>query len=184
MTVTVANKIACIGGGYWGKNLVRNFNDLGYLSWVCEMDPDRRAHLMADYPTARFTESVDQVLADPEVVGVAIATPAETHNEMVRQALLAGKDVFVEKPLCLSVEDGKQLIALASERRRTTLARPCTVPGEAAMPVMTSASRLGSGGMPNIFMSPTPKGSSLGGGGSPMIAAGMTCDHISISDLR
>src|SRR5207245_2195571 len=103
------HKIACIGAGYWGKNLVRNFTDLGVLAWVCESDPSTRAHLAAAYPTARFTDALDQVLADPEIAGVAIATPAETHGELVRWALLAGKDVLVEKPLSISLEEGQQL---------------------------------------------------------------------------
>jgi len=117
----VATKIACIGAGYWGKNLVRNFNDLGALSRVCEVDPERRAHLAAAYPTATFTDTVDHVLADPEIAGVAIATPAETHGELVRRALLAGKDVFVEKPLCLFVEEGQRLVALAAEKGRVLM---------------------------------------------------------------
>src|SRR5438876_4066618 len=119
--MTAPHKIACIGAGYWGKNLVRNFSDLGVLAWVCDLDPDRRAHLAAAYPMARFTAAVDQVLADPEVAGVVIATPAETHGELVRRALLAGKDVLVEKPLCLSVEEGQKLVALASERHRVLM---------------------------------------------------------------
>lgn len=119
--MTVAGKIACMGAGYWGKNLIRNFNDLGVLSWVCELDPHRRAHFAAAYPALRFTDAVDQVLTDPEVAGVAIATPAETHGELARWALLAGKDVLVEKPLCLSVEEGRQLVALASERGRVLM---------------------------------------------------------------
>lgn len=121
MTNFVARNIACIGVGYWGKNLLRNFNDLGVLSWVCELDPDRRAHFAGVYPRAKFTDSVEQVLADPKVAGVAIATPAETHGALVRQALLADKDVFVEKPLCLSVDEGERLIALASERQRVLM---------------------------------------------------------------
>ena len=99
------NKIACIGAGYWGKNLVRNFNELGVLSWVCDADPHRRAQLAMEYPDARLTDAVDQVLSDPDVAGVAIATPAVTHADLVQRALLAGKDVFVEKPLSLSVEE-------------------------------------------------------------------------------
>jgi UDP-2-acetamido-3-amino-2,3-dideoxy-glucuronate N-acetyltransferase len=121
MAITLTNKIGCIGAGYWGKNLIRNFNDLGALSWVCELDSNRRAHLADEYPTARFTEAVDDVLADPAVAGVAIATPAETHGELVQRALLAGKDVFVEKPLCLSVEEGQKLVTLAAERRRVLM---------------------------------------------------------------
>ena len=117
----VTHKIACIGAGYWGKNLVRNFTDLGVLAWVCESDPSTRAHLAAAYPTVRFTDAVDQILADPEVTGVAIATPAETHNELARRALLAGKDVLVEKPLSLSIEEGRQLVALACERQHVLM---------------------------------------------------------------
>jgi UDP-2-acetamido-3-amino-2,3-dideoxy-glucuronate N-acetyltransferase len=116
--MTITTKIACIGGGYWGKNLIRNFNDLGALSWVCEIDPATCDDLKQKYRGVRFAESVDQVLADSTVAGVVLATPAVTHGELVRQALLADKDVFVEKPLCLSVEEGKKLVALASERRR------------------------------------------------------------------
>ena len=115
--MTITNKIACIGAGYWGKNLVRNFNELGVLSWVCDADPHRRAQLAMEYPDARLTDAVDQVLSDPDVAGVAIATPAVTHADLVQRALLAGKDVFVEKPLSLSVEEAERLVAVASERR-------------------------------------------------------------------
>jgi UDP-2-acetamido-3-amino-2,3-dideoxy-glucuronate N-acetyltransferase len=113
--------IACIGAGYWGKNIVRNFNDLGALSWICDTDPDLRAQFAVRYPTIQVTDSVECVLADPAVDGVAIATPAETHGRLVQQALLAGKDVFVEKPLCLSVAEGKQLVKLAHERKRVLM---------------------------------------------------------------
>src|SRR5690349_7879277 len=121
MAGMVTHKIACIGAGYWGKNLVRNFTALGALAWVCEPDPLQRAQLAAAYPTARFTDAVDHILADSEVAGVAIATPAETHSELARRALLAGKDVLVEKPLSLSVEEGQQLVALACERQRVLM---------------------------------------------------------------
>ena len=117
----VTNKIACIGAGYWGKNLVRNFTALGVLAWVCESDPLKRAQLAAAYPTAQFTDTVDQILADSEIAGVAIATPAETHSELTRRVLLAGKDVLVEKPLSLSIEEGRQLVALACERQRVLM---------------------------------------------------------------
>jgi UDP-2-acetamido-3-amino-2,3-dideoxy-glucuronate N-acetyltransferase len=108
--------IACIGAGYWGKNLVRNFHALGALSWVCEMDPARRRELAESGVAARVTDSVEEIFADPAVQGVAIATPAETHGGLVRRALLAGKDVFVEKPLCLSVPEGEELAVLAESR--------------------------------------------------------------------
>src|SRR6266480_3991842 len=121
MTKSNPTQISCIGGGYWGKNLIRNLYDLGVLSWVCEIDADRRTELRAAYPSTNFTDSVNQVFGDPNTAGVVIAAPAANHGELVRQALLADKDVFVEKPLCLSVEEGKQLVALASERRRVLM---------------------------------------------------------------
>jgi UDP-2-acetamido-3-amino-2,3-dideoxy-glucuronate N-acetyltransferase len=70
-----------------------------------------------EYPNARLTDTLDQVLADPNIAGVAIATPAVTHADLVERALLAGKDVFVEKPLSLSVEEAQRLVAVASDRR-------------------------------------------------------------------
>jgi UDP-2-acetamido-3-amino-2,3-dideoxy-glucuronate N-acetyltransferase len=117
----IANRIACIGAGYWGKNLVRNFNDLGVLKWICESSRERRTQLSAEYQAVRLTDSLDEVLTDPEIAGVAIATPAETHGELVRRALLAGKDVFVEKPLCLTTPEGEKLVGLASERNRVIM---------------------------------------------------------------
>jgi UDP-2-acetamido-3-amino-2,3-dideoxy-glucuronate N-acetyltransferase len=117
MKQALQKRIACIGAGYWGKNLVRNFNELGALASICEMDPPTRAHLKPQYPNVAFTDSVDEVFADPEISGVAIATPAITHAELVQQALLAGKDVFVEKPLSLSVDEAQKLNALASGKR-------------------------------------------------------------------
>ena len=110
--------VACIGGGYWGKNLVRNFHALGVLSWICEVDAAKRQQFVADYPGVNVTADLAEVLADPATAAVAIATPAETHGTLVRQALHAGKDVFVEKPLCLSIDEGRSLVALAAAQQR------------------------------------------------------------------
>jgi UDP-2-acetamido-3-amino-2,3-dideoxy-glucuronate N-acetyltransferase len=111
-------RIACIGAGYWGRNLVRNFNDLGALKWVCDASPSTRAAISERFPDVRCTGSLDEVLADEEIAGVVIATPAETHGALVRRALEAGKDVLVEKPLCLDVEEATQLVTLAERRGR------------------------------------------------------------------
>ncbi len=111
-------KIACIGAGYWGMNLVRNFQDLGALSCVCEVNAEKQAFVRNLYPELKLTGSVDDVFRDEAIGGVAIATPAETHGALVRRALEADKDVFVEKPLCLSVAEAQNLIDLASERQR------------------------------------------------------------------
>ena len=110
-------RIGCIGAGYWGKNLVRNFNELGVLKTVCEMDAQTCARLKSQYPDLSFTDVADEVFADPGVTGVAIATPAVTHGELVERALLAGKDVLVEKPLGLSLDEARTLNDLAREKR-------------------------------------------------------------------
>jgi len=110
--------VAVIGSGYWGKNLVRNFAGLGALSVVCDSQTDTLRALGEQYPDCRTLTSYADVLRDDSIQAVAIATPAETHGLMVREALLAGKDVFVEKPLCLSAEEGRELVDLARDRGR------------------------------------------------------------------
>jgi UDP-2-acetamido-3-amino-2,3-dideoxy-glucuronate N-acetyltransferase len=121
MVQAFQNKIACIGAGYWGKNLIRNFNELGVLATVCEMDHQTWDHLEPLYPDVALTDSAEEVFADPEITGVAIATPAVTHAGLVEQALLAGKDVFVEKPLALSLDEAQKLNDLASDKRRVLM---------------------------------------------------------------
>ena len=111
-------RVAVIGAGYWGKNLVRNFANLETLAAVCDSDAERLASFSEQYPSANLFHSYSDVLGDDTIHGVAIATPAEMHADTVRKALLAGKDVFVEKPLCLSVEEGKELVVLAKKHNR------------------------------------------------------------------
>jgi len=109
--------VGIIGCGYWGKNLVRNFAQLGALKIVCDANEVQR-NLAADIaPNAEVVASVDQVLNAP-VDGVVIATPAETHFELTRQALLARKDVLCEKPLALTYEQGAELVRLAEQQGR------------------------------------------------------------------
>jgi UDP-2-acetamido-3-amino-2,3-dideoxy-glucuronate N-acetyltransferase len=110
--------IACIGAGYWGKNLVRNFAALGVLHTICELDRERLKELRKDYPDVKLQANIHDVYQDGEIQGVVIATPAETHFKFARQALEMGKDVFVEKPLALSVREGEKLIDLAREKQR------------------------------------------------------------------
>ncbi len=114
----VCPQIAVVGSGYWGKNLVRNFANLGALSTVCDSHTETLRLLGEQYPQCRTVTSYAEVLRDDGIQAVAIATPAETHGAMVHEALIAGKDVFVEKPLCLSAEQGQTLVALARERGR------------------------------------------------------------------
>ena len=111
-------RVAVVGCGYWGKNLVRNFAELGALASVCDSDKSRLGTLRDLYPDCLVRRHYADLLEDSEIEAVAVATPAETHGELVRQALLADKDVLVEKPLCLDVSVGRELVDLAEERGR------------------------------------------------------------------
>jgi len=111
-------KIAVIGAGYWGKNLVRNFYGLDVLGAIVDPNPAIHERMAQDYPGVKISDSYREVLSDPEIMGVAIATPAETHGNLIREAILAGKDVYVEKPLCLSETEGRELIQLAAEKKQ------------------------------------------------------------------
>lgn len=117
----MAGRIAVIGSGYWGRNLVRNFHQLGALHTVCDDNPQVEAEVREKYPRVLFRAAFGDVLADPNVDGVVLATPAVTHFEMARQAMEAGKDVYVEKPLALKVEEGAELARLAERRGRIVM---------------------------------------------------------------
>ena len=110
--------IAVAGTGYWGKNLVRNFYGLSVLHTLCDTNNDTITNFMVQYPDVAGEDSFNKVLANPEIKGIAIATPAATHAGMVRDAILAGKDVYVEKPLCLSEKEGIELNHLAKEHKQ------------------------------------------------------------------
>jgi predicted dehydrogenase/carbonic anhydrase/acetyltransferase-like protein (isoleucine patch superfamily) len=105
-------KISVIGCGYWGKNLVRNFSELGVLAAVCDVNAELVESTATTYKVPGLM--LDQVLKS-DVDGVVIATPAAQHYELTKQALKAGKHVFVEKPLSLKVEEAKQLCELAAQ---------------------------------------------------------------------
>ena len=109
--------IAVIGSGYWGKNLVRTFHGLGVLKVVCDMRPEalEQAHSQFGVNTCHSPEAI---LKNPDIHAVAIAAPAAQHFELAKACLLAGKDVYVEKPLALRVEQGQELVDLARSRRR------------------------------------------------------------------
>ena len=111
-------KTAVIGCGYWGKNLLRNLHNLGALAAFCDPRNDVRADFAERYPEAAPHADVEAILADADIPAVVIATPAETHATLVRRALQAGKDVFVEKPLCLDSAEGRELVDLAAQEGR------------------------------------------------------------------
>jgi predicted dehydrogenase len=107
--------IAVIGAGYWGPNLVRNFqaSSAFRLRYLCDLDKARAERVLGVYSTVTPTDQLADVLDDPEVRAVAIATPAGTHLEVALAALRAGKHVLVEKPLAATYAEGQQLVAEA-----------------------------------------------------------------------
>jgi len=113
--VSVA-RLAQVGLGQWGKNLLRNFADIAELAWLCDIDEERRRDVAERHPNARVTESFDEVLADEAVEAVVIATPVPTHYELARRALEADKHVFVEKPPAMRGAELEELCDLAEER--------------------------------------------------------------------
>ncbi|MEN6486345.1 MAG: Gfo/Idh/MocA family oxidoreductase [Syntrophobacteraceae bacterium] len=114
---SAAPSIAVVGSGYWGKNLVRNYYELGVLKLICDRDEAVLAQFRAKYPDVDTCPDLSGILKRQDIQGVIIGTPAETHFELARQVLLAGKNVYVEKPLVLDEIEARELIALARERR-------------------------------------------------------------------
>jgi UDP-2-acetamido-3-amino-2,3-dideoxy-glucuronate N-acetyltransferase len=111
-------QVAVIGTGYWGRNLVRNFHSLGALKLVCDSDAQTLAAIRDAYPGVEAVDSLDDVLKDDAIAGVVLATPAPTHARLAIKALKAGRDVFVEKPLALTMEDGQNMVSLAKREGR------------------------------------------------------------------
>src|SRR6266404_2407094 len=111
-------KVAVVGVGYWGKNLVRNFYELGALEALCDPDTSVAEECERKYQGVRFHSEFSEVLADTSIDAVVLATPAASHYEMAKAELDAGKDVLVEKPLAIDVKDGEHLVQLAKLNRR------------------------------------------------------------------
>lgn len=114
-------KVAVVGYGYWGPNLVRNFSWLDGIDvkYVCDLDPKRLQKVVSLFPNVAITTTdYQQVLNDPEVEAVAIATPVNSHYALSAAALKADKHVLIEKPMTDSVEDAIQLNDLAQSRNR------------------------------------------------------------------
>jgi predicted dehydrogenase len=116
--------LAQLGCGYWGPNLLRNFSSLPNcrVKYVVDFSPERRAFVEKQFPGVMAVDSFDVVLKDKEVQGVVIATPAATHFQLAKDSLLAGKHVFVEKPLATRVSEVDELGKIASERKLVVMA--------------------------------------------------------------
>lgn len=111
-------KIAVIGAGYWGINHVRNFHELGALRMVCDTSRESLARIKDRFPDVEVEADYRAALTDADVRGVVIATPAETHYNLASAALEAGKDVLVEKPLTLDLDEGERLVSMAGRLGR------------------------------------------------------------------
>ncbi len=109
-------RVGVAGLGYWGPNLARNFAELAELAWLCDHSPDVLPVAEGRHPQARTTTRFDDLLADPDLDAIVIATPVVTHYELAKQALAAGKHVFVEKPPAQSSAEAEELTALAEEQ--------------------------------------------------------------------
>ena len=106
-------RVAVIGAGYWGRNLIRNFDALGVLAAICENKRETLEEFAGLYPRVETVHSFQSLLENPSIDAIAIASPAEMHYEMVKEGLLAGKHVFVEKPLALREKEGVEVHEMA-----------------------------------------------------------------------
>jgi len=113
--------IAVLGCGHWGKNLVRNFHALGVLGMVCDPAESGRATAKQISEEIRTAKAFEDALSDTSITAVAIASPAPLHYELAKAALNAGKDVYVEKPVCLDVNEAQELVDLADKRAKVLM---------------------------------------------------------------
>jgi len=113
--------IAVVGTGYWGKNLVRNFHQLGFLKLICDKNEMILSQFKEQYPEIDTCFAFQEILHRDDINGVVIASPAETHYTLAREALLAGKHVYVEKPMALLEEEGRELTKIAEDVNRVLM---------------------------------------------------------------
>jgi predicted dehydrogenase len=110
--------LAIVGLGYWGPNWVRNLTELRAARRIvcCDLSAERRARIEELYPNVETTGRLEELLADPEIEGVVVATPVDTHFQLARRCLEADKSVLVEKPLATAQREAAELVRLARER--------------------------------------------------------------------
>jgi predicted dehydrogenase len=110
--------VAIVGYGYWGPNLVRNFSEAEHfrVACCCDLDANRLAKAQKKHPWLQVTSKYEEVLANKDIDAVAVATPVNTHFDLARRALEAGKHVLVEKPLTMHVEHAEELCELAKQK--------------------------------------------------------------------
>ena len=109
-------RIAVIGFGMWGKNIVRNFYNLNVLDTVCDIDEENRKKILDMYPGVKVTDDLNEIINNKEITGVAVVTPSHTHYKIVKAMLEAGKNVYVEKPISTVAQEARDLSQLAHEK--------------------------------------------------------------------
>jgi predicted dehydrogenase len=116
-------RIGVVGLGYWGPNIARNFDAIPgcELAWCCDSSAEARARMREQFPNVGLADDLDQLLDDPALDAIAIATPVPTHGELAVRVLQAGKHCFVEKPLAQSVADAERAVAAARETGRVLM---------------------------------------------------------------
>jgi predicted dehydrogenase len=114
--VEVVTRVGVVGLNYWGPNLVRNFDELADLAWLCDLDEERLNTIASRYPQAKATARYEDLLADDSLDAIVVATPVPTHYALAKQSLEAGKHTFVEKPPAMRAEEIDELVALAADR--------------------------------------------------------------------
>lgn len=140
-------RIAVVGAGHWGPHLIRNFeaNPDSRLVAVCDASAERIRALSRSFPGVRMESSAERILDDPEVDAVVIATPADTHYELAKRALLSGKHVLVEKPITTRSAEAEELELLARRKGRVLLVGHVFLYNEAVrrMKAIVSAAEFG-----------------------------------------
>lgn len=109
-------KIAVLGCGIWGRNIVRNFYNLNALGMVCDLDDENLAKVKEQYPDVKTTKDFNDILNSKEITGVVVVTPSHTHYRFVKAMLEAGKHVYVEKPISTVAQEAKDLTDVADEK--------------------------------------------------------------------
>lgn len=116
-------RVGVIGCGYWGPNVIRNLSELPdcRVVWAADLKPGRLSYIGQRYPWIELTTHYTQILQDPTIDAVCIVTPPQTHPAFVKEALLAGKHVFVEKPLACTVAEAEEVVGLAEQQGKVLM---------------------------------------------------------------
>ncbi|MDX6579241.1 MAG: hypothetical protein QOJ47_790 [Gaiellales bacterium] len=143
--MTAPLRLAIVGLGYWGPNLARNLARVGELAWACDLSEDNRNRYARLYPETHMTADLDELLADPALDAVAIATSVPTHHPLGMRVLAAGKHLFVEKPLALSTAEARELVEAAEAADRRLMVGHLLLfhPGLRAVKALIDAGELG-----------------------------------------